>query len=238
MRLSAPIYRLKQQAKMLARNTPLPLHEALDRTAQSEGFTCWSHLAAAFAKRSPAQKILTQLRAGDLLLLGARPGQGKTLLGLELAARANEIDRQGHFFSLDYTTQDIHQRLSKLGLQTAAERLRIDTSDTICGAHIATALAQTDGPVLAVVDFLQLLDQRRSTPPLNEQISALHSFAQESGAILLFVAQIDRTFDLRDEVMPGPDDIRLPNPLDLTLFSGFCFLHRGEVNLRWTRRKT
>jgi len=37
-----------------------------------------------------------------MVLIGARPGHGKTLLGLELAALAELIDRTGYFFTLDY----------------------------------------------------------------------------------------------------------------------------------------
>jgi hypothetical protein len=51
MRLSAPIYRLKQKAKLLKREAGIPLNQALDRVAESEGFQSWSLLVA----RSRAQ---------------------------------------------------------------------------------------------------------------------------------------------------------------------------------------
>ena len=38
MKLSAPVYRLKRRAKVLAREERIPLHEALDRVAMDEGF--------------------------------------------------------------------------------------------------------------------------------------------------------------------------------------------------------
>src|SRR5215470_17176943 len=46
MKLSAPIFILKQQAKALSRSEKIPLHAALDRIANREGFAAWSLLAA------------------------------------------------------------------------------------------------------------------------------------------------------------------------------------------------
>ena len=44
MNLSAPIYKLKRNAKLLSRNDGMPLNQALDRIAQKEGFKSWSLL--------------------------------------------------------------------------------------------------------------------------------------------------------------------------------------------------
>lgn len=43
MRLSSPIYKLKRQAKLLARDNDIRLHEALNQIATKEGFKDWSH---------------------------------------------------------------------------------------------------------------------------------------------------------------------------------------------------
>ena len=45
MWLSAPIYRLKRRARLLARNEKIALHVALDRIARAEGFAGWSLLS-------------------------------------------------------------------------------------------------------------------------------------------------------------------------------------------------
>ena len=55
MRLSSPIYTLKRQAKLLARDNDIRLHEALNRIAAKEGFNDWSHLASSYSKATPAQ---------------------------------------------------------------------------------------------------------------------------------------------------------------------------------------
>ena len=88
MKLSAPLYHLKRKAKLLSRAENIPLHEALDRVARQEGFGGWSLLAAKATATAPAEKLFARLAPGDLVLVGARPGQGKTLMSLELAVQA------------------------------------------------------------------------------------------------------------------------------------------------------
>ena len=231
MRLSAPIFKLRRQAKLLARDENIPLHEALDRIAVAEGFRSWSHLASTTPERRPAERRLARLSAGEMLLLGARPGHGKTLLGLELAALASRGGRRGHFFTLDYNERDVLNRFTALGLdpEQLADSLIIDTSDDICADHIIDQVGQTAGDALAVVDYLQLLDQKRSSPQLGEQIRALKSHARAHGLIVVMISQIDRTFELKGKRVPDLTDVRLPNPFDLSLFDKTCFLHEGEI---------
>ena len=99
MNLSAPIFRLKRRARLLARESNIPLHAALDRIARQEGWRSWSHLAAQATRQRPARSLLPQLVPGDLVLLGARPGQGKTLLAGDLAVEAARSGRRSFFFS-------------------------------------------------------------------------------------------------------------------------------------------
>lgn len=88
MRLSAPIFRLKGQARRLAREAKIPLHDALDRLARQEGFRSWSHLSASISKDRPAAALLAQLSPGDLVLLGLQ-------LALEAARRGRPGLPQG-----------------------------------------------------------------------------------------------------------------------------------------------
>jgi hypothetical protein len=73
MKLSAPIYILKQQARVLARNERMPLNQALDRIANREGFGAWSLLAARRREDEPAAKLFSQLSQGVWCCLPAGP---------------------------------------------------------------------------------------------------------------------------------------------------------------------
>ncbi|MGB0506386.1 MAG: DNA helicase [Pikeienuella sp.] len=234
MQLSSPIYHLKRKAKLLSRERGLPLHQALDRTAVAEGFKGWSHLAASHAEQRPADRILSELQAGDMLLLGARPGHGKTMIGLELALLAPQIRRSGFVFTLDYTEGDVLGRLAGIVAERrdslSVDAASIDASDAICADYIIEQLEGDGGSAIVVIDYLQLLDQRRSTPELGDQIQALKAVVEEQGAIIVMISQIDRTFEASDG-MPGLGDVRLPNPIDLTLFNKTCFVHGGRIQL-------
>lgn len=231
-KLSVPIFLLKRRAKLLARAQGLPRHEALDRVAREEGYRAWSHLAASRPATRPAATIAKQLRAGDMLLLAARPGHGKTLLGLELASAATASAQDAFFFTLDYNEGDVLARLQDLGIDSSTRdnRLSIDTSDEISSDYIIRRMGRTKGPALVVIDYLQALDQKRRTPALETQVSALKSYVRASGSIVVAISQIDRSFELQTKALPDISDVRLPNPCDLSLFNKTCFLHEGEIH--------
>ncbi len=231
MKLSAPIYHLKRKARLLSREEDIPLHRALDRIAIQEGYSSWSLLAAKLPAVRPAARLLTRLGQGDLVLVGARPGQGKTLMSLELAVEAMKAGNRAAFFTLEYTEKDILDRFRAIGAERAQFEglFTFDCSDAICAGYIIRAMASAPPGTFVVVDYLQLLDQKRETPELADQIRALKAFAQDRGLIILLISQIDRSYERSNKSCPDIRDVRLPNPLDLRLFNKTCFLNRGEV---------
>jgi replicative DNA helicase len=234
MQLSAPVYQLKRKAKLLSREKNIPLHEALDRIAGEEGFSGWSLLAAKASSTAPAGKLFARLAPGDLVLVGARPGHGKTLMSLELAVEAMKSGGRGVFFTLEYTAKDVLDRFRALGVEPARfdGLFEFDDSDFINADYIMKSLASAPRATLVVIDYLQLLDQRRENPELTVQVRALQSFGRERGLIIVFISQIDRSYDPSMKPCPDIDDVRLPNALDLTLFDKTCFLNAGEVRFR------
>ncbi len=234
MRLSAPIYHLKRKAKRLSREAGIPLHDALDRVAATEGFSAWSLLAAKTAAVTPANRLFPQFRPGDLVLVGARPGQGKTLMSLELAVEAMRSGHRAAFFSLEYTERDVLDRLRAIGVDPVQfdKLFDVDCSDVINADYVVKRMAAVPRGTLVVIDYLQLLDQRRENPDLTVQVRALKSFARDRGLIVVFISQIDRSYDPSIKPCPDLDDVRLPNPLDLKLFDKTCFLNEAEVQFR------
>src|SRR5690606_11649021 len=190
----------------------------------------WSLLVST-ARSEPidydAGKIFARLVPGDLVLVAARPGQGKTTMGLRIAVEAMRAGRAAMFFSLEYTPRDMLDRFRAIGAAPEAfeGRFVFDKSDGICAGYITGKLADAQPGTLAVIDYLQLLDQRRDTPELGEQVRALSAFARRRGLILVFLSQVDRRYDPARKPCPDHGDIRLPNPLDLSLYPNACFLN-------------
>lgn len=234
MKLSAPIYHLRRKARLISREDRIPLHEALDRIALQEGFASWSLLVAKASATAPAGKLFARLNPGDLVLFGARPGQGKTLMSLELAVEAMKSGNPGVFFTLEYTAKDVPDLFRAIGVEASqfAGRFEFDASDAISADYIVERLASAPRGALVVIDYLQLLDQRRKNPDLGVQIRRLKSFARERGLIIVFLSQIDRSYDASEKPFPDLRDVRLPNPLDLKLFDKTCFLNDGEVQFQ------
>ena len=106
-----------------------------------------------------------------------------------------------------------------------------DCSDAISAGHILAALKDAPRGTLAVIDYLQILDQRRDKPDLNTQVRMLKAFALDRGLIFVFISQIDRSYDPAAKPVPGWEDVRLPNRLDLGLFDKAVFLNGGEVSV-------
>jgi len=232
MKLTAPIYQLKRRARLLAREEAVALNVALDRIAVLEGYRAWSELAALHASEGPASKLFRILQPGELALIAARPGLGKTLIGLELCYEAAKFGQHPVFFTLEYTHAECISKMNEIGNNASVlSQIDFDCSDQINAEHIASRVKSMPAGTLAVVDYLQLLDQRRTDPPLQDQISALRSFARENQAKLAFLSQVDRSFTSKAQNCPQATDIRLPNRLDLGLFDRMCFMGQSEVRI-------
>jgi replicative DNA helicase len=234
MHLSAPIHQLKRKARLLSRAERIPLHAALDRIAGDEGYRSWSLLAAKQPGMTSVRALWPLLEPGDLVLIAGRPGQGKTLASLALLAEAMRSGRRGVFLTLEYTPADVLSRLRAIKIEPGefTGLFDCDCSDAISADYIVARLAEAPRGTVAVIDYLQLLDQRRETPELALQVRTLKAFARERGLILVFISQIDRAYEGSGKPFPEIADVRLPNPLDLTLFDKACFVNRGEARFR------
>ncbi|NLR98865.1 DNA helicase [Rhizobium sp. P38BS-XIX] len=234
MRLSAPVYHLKRKARLLSRQQNIPLHAALDSIAAGEGFDAWSLLASKTAAALSVNELYSQLSQGDLVLIGARRGHGKTLMSLRLAVEAMRAGNRSMFFTLEDTEKVVLDRFPMIGADHAefASLFGFENSDAISADYIVERLAGAAPGTLAVVDYLQLLDQKREKPELMIQVNTLKAFARSRGMIVVFTSQIDRSYDPLVKPVPDLSDVRLPNPLDLALFDKMVFLHNGLVRFK------
>ncbi|MFX5972591.1 hypothetical protein ABTE98_19665, partial [Acinetobacter baumannii] len=81
-------------------------------------------------------------------------------------------------------------RLRAIGVEPAEfdDRFEFDNSDDISADYIVRKLAGAPRGALAVIDYLQLLDQKRENPELMQQVRTLQSFSRVRGLILVFIS--------------------------------------------------
>lgn len=232
MKLSSPIFVLKSHAKKLKKDQGITMSQALDLVANKEGFSSWSLLMSKSQEILPKKysDILGYLNDGDLVLIGSRPGIGKTSFALGLFVQAINANRAKSFcFTLAHTHKEYAARIGTYD-QTIGqnnEHFELNYSDDISSDYIIKTTKDKVGPgSLIIVDYLQLLDEKRTNPPLQTQAEKLKTYAKETGAIIIFISQIVRDVENRIDKRPTLDDIRLPNPLDLSLINKIILLYR------------
>lgn len=137
-------------------------------------------------------------------------------------------------FTLEFTEQQAQKHLKSLDDEGSdiIDAIQIFTSEQISANYIIQHMSGLESGTVAVIDYLQLLDQQRSKPMLSEQLQTLGEFAQRAGVVLGFISQIDRSFEAGSKRLPNIVDVRLPSFVDLGLFSKACFLHNGEAQLQ------
>lgn len=235
------VRQLKRRARELQRREGLAHCAALDRIAREQGYASWSLLAVkagAQSRHAPAvpalpsgnaDELFQLLRPGESVLLGSRPGQGKTLRAVALVSAALRRGLPCWFFCLANDPTDLAPLFAACGqaAPAAASEFTFQHSDELHASAIRERLRGNVVPrSLVVIDYLQLLDQRRSSPELQQQLLELTAFARQSGCIFVFLSQLRSELDAQRRG-PRPGDVRLPNALDLSLFDRLLLLHRG-----------
>ena len=232
MKLSAPLHQLKSNAKKIKKDNNISLTEALNQVAKSEGYLSWSLLQAQQKRILPKTKedILEYLQPGDLMLIGSRPGFGKTQCSLDILAQALDEKRHCYFFSLEYNQTNITKHFSQLLTNDVTARyLLIDLCDDISANYIIEKTQDTIGSAdIVVIDYLQLLDQKRSNPELQQQIESLKNYARKTKCIIIFISQLDRSFDVNKYALPRINDIRMPNKFDVLQFNKLMLIHENR----------
>ena len=178
------------------------VRDALERIdARREGV-----LAGAATGYAGLDQLLGGLRPRELTVLGGRPGQGKTALGLAIAARA-AVDGPVLFVSLEMSQAELSERLLSMqsrvnlyrmrnAMMNADERRRIiDTAGRLATAQLwiedspsrtvsqigalARRHARRFGLSLLVVDYLQLVTPTNSRDPRHEQVGQISRRCKE-----------------------------------------------------------
>lgn len=171
---------------------------------------------------SDLDRIITGLNKSDLIILGARPGMGKTSFALNVAR--NVAVQQGKsvcFFSLEMTRDQLAQRLlsdeasiqsnkMRTGEISPAEWTRLvqasdvlsrapiyfDESSGITAPEIKAKVRRMKKADLIIIDYLQLMRSARRTENRVQEVSditgSLKTMAKDLGVPVLVCAQLSR----------------------------------------------
>jgi replicative DNA helicase len=190
--------------------------------------TCFARLNA----------LIVGLKPSGLYVFGARPGVGKTVVGLQLAweiARSDEV----LFFSLEMDKSSLLNRavsgelnipldviernaLSNVQLQSIDNLISGTKSKLIISDRGGQTVAQLRAYALAVmqkqpvkvivVDYLQLITPANARAPKYEQISQisidLKNLAKELAIPVVALAQLNRRVDNKPDDRPNASDLR------------------------------
>ncbi len=234
MKLSSPIHVLKSQAKDLKKSQSISMTEALNKIAEREGHSSWSLLQSKNSNPFPHSynEVLDFFNEGDLVLIGARPSMGKTSFTIGLLVQAVQKSKaQNYYFTLAEVQRDVAGRIAIYDETIGHNNkfLELDYSNEISADYIIEKTAKNISKgSLIIIDYLQQLDEKRTNPPLEEQVNKLKEYAKENECIIIFISQVKREVENQIDKRPTLQDIRLPNPLDLKLMNKVILLFREK----------
>ena len=202
---------------------------------------------------------ITGLNRSDLIVLAARPGVGKTSLGLNIARHvAVTAKRRVAFFSLEMGREQLASRLlasealvegTKLrsGDLTEAEWARLieagdilrradlyfDDSPGLTVLEMKGKLRRLDHVDLVIVDYLQLMTGTKRTDNRVNEISEitrnLKVMAKELNVPVMALSQLRRPTERTKDLRPGLSELRDSGSIEQDA-DIVIFLHREAYN--------
>lgn len=194
-------------------------------------------------------------QSGQLITLGARPGNGKTSLALNIAHHAVGQGLPVLFFSLEMQARELMGRVLRTTAQSSCDpaKLRaaaqavqqsarlwhIDDTPSLTLAAIQArtmkAFAQPAPPTLVVVDHLGLIASepgkraQNRAYELGDMTASLKAMAKTINAPILLLCQLNRAIEARQDRKPQLSDLRdsgsIEQDSDIVLFTDIV---RGE----------
>jgi len=206
---------------------------------------------------SGLDKVLVGLGNSDLVLIGARPGMGKTAFALNLAvAAAKRTGKAVCIFSLEMSAEQLVTRLvASEGLvdSYALRSGELSEDDWVHVAHASGELAETEILIddttgitvsgmkaklrrvknlgMIVIDYLQLMQSERKIDNRVNEVAdisrSLKLMAKEFSVPLICCAQLSRGPEQRNDKRPQLSDLRDSGAIEQDADS-VMFLYRSD----------
>ncbi len=206
---------------------------------------------------SDLDNVLVQLGQGDLVLIGARPGMGKTSFAMNIAVQvAKSSGKAVACFSLEMSAAQLALRMLssealveshslRSGMLTGEDWQRIaDTTTMLAGCDIliddTTGISPTDMKAklrrvknlgMVVIDYLQLMQSGRNIDNRVQEVSdisrSLKIMAKDLGVPILCCAQLSRGPESRTIKKPMLSDLRDSGAIEQDA-DIVLFLYRNE----------
>jgi replicative DNA helicase len=176
---------------------------------------------------------IIKLLPGKLIVLGARPGMGKTAMVVQIMRHVGETIGHSLYVSLEMPDMEIAERLEQY---TGAEDLPILISDNEFEfAKICSLIRMTvrkHRVKLVVIDYLQLMELPHSRLQSEEKIAemskTLKRLAKTLKITIVACVQLNRELEKRDDKRPRTSDIRGSGAIEQDADT-IAFLYRESV---------
>lgn len=187
---------------------------------------------------SGIDSVLVGMGPGDLIVVGARPGMGKTTFCLNIAANvAKKTKKEVAIFSLEMTSEqlvsrvlcseamiDSHsmrtgkldaeqwKRLAEASSALSETQILIDDTSGITATSMKAKLRRLKNLGLVIIDYLQLMQGEKHTDnrvlEIGQITRALKLMAKDLGVPVILCSQLARSTEARQDKMPVLSDLR------------------------------
>jgi len=146
-------------------------------------------------------KIISGFYSGGLYVIGARPGMGKTVLGMNLAENISKKSKV-LFFSLEMSSQQLamRQMSGKTGISVVKQQMSSNLSDM-----------EYKDLVEASLDYLGLIsgnNKMHKVHQISEITCQLKILARNLDIPIILLSQLNRSIEQRDDKRPTLSDLR------------------------------
>lgn len=206
---------------------------------------------------SAIDNLLVGMGEGDMVLVGARPGVGKTSFTMNIATRASKnLNKTVCVFSLEMSAEQLVMRMisnearidntvlrsGRLAaenwnsLAIAANTLSqcnilIDDTAGMSVTMMKSRLRKIKNLGLVVIDYLQLMQSESHSDNRAQEVGEISRgiklMAKEFGVPVLTCAQLNRAVEARKDGLPQLSDLRDSGSIEQDADS-VMFLHRKE----------